>query len=125
MARRKARAVLLQDRPWHSESTRQPTCGHTPLVRGMAQWTADRNDPGYGVMLYLFVRSGEQGMVSILCQAADKWRSLKEESPEKQGYSLKLAMFKQLLISVHERLTETAKNPRPWAGWTTRATGGC
>ncbi|OLP96609.1 hypothetical protein AK812_SmicGene21164 [Symbiodinium microadriaticum] len=23
-------------------------------------------------------RSGEQGMVSILCQAADKWRSLKE-----------------------------------------------
>ena len=50
------------------------------------------------LMLYLFVRSGEQGMIPILCQAAEKWRAIKEETPEKLGYSLKLAMFKQLML---------------------------
>ncbi|CAE7930216.1 unnamed protein product, partial [Symbiodinium sp. KB8] len=62
------------------------------------------------LMLYLFVRSGEQGMIPILCQAAEKWRAIKEETPEKLGYSLKLAMFKQLMITLQERLTETSKS---------------
>ena len=62
------------------------------------------------LMLYLFVRNGEQGMIPVLCQAADKWRSLKEETPEKLEYSLKLAMFKQLMITLQERLTETSKS---------------
>ncbi|CAE7669588.1 unnamed protein product, partial [Symbiodinium necroappetens] len=52
------------------------------------------------LMLYLF---GEQGMIPILCQ---------EEAPEKLGYSLKLAMFKQLMITLQERLTETSKSPQ-------------
>ncbi|CAE7761557.1 unnamed protein product [Symbiodinium sp. KB8] len=62
------------------------------------------------LMLYLFVRNGEQGMIPVLCQAAEKWRNLKEEAPEKLGYSLKLAMFKQLMITLQERLTETSKS---------------
>ncbi|CAE6947708.1 unnamed protein product [Symbiodinium sp. CCMP2592] len=62
------------------------------------------NSPGYGA-LPLFVRSGADGMVPVLCDAAEKWRKMKEEEPEKISFSLKLAMFKQLLISLHQRLT--------------------
>ena len=35
---------------------------------------------------------------------------MKNETLEKLTYSLKLMMFKQLLISLHQRLTETAKD---------------
>ena len=84
-------------------------CRQTEMVLRQEQTlSALRQD----LMLYLFVRSGEQGMIPILCQAADKWRQLKEETPEKLGYSLKLAMFKQLMITLQERLTETSKNPQ-------------
>ncbi|CAE7591001.1 unnamed protein product [Symbiodinium sp. CCMP2592] len=62
------------------------------------------------MVLYLFVRSGTEGMVPVLCEAAEKWRRMKEEEPEKISFSLKLAMFKQLLISLHQRLTNTALN---------------
>eukprot|EP00439_Symbiodinium_sp_Y106_P010489 s6324_g1.t1 len=61
-------------------------------------------------VVYLFVRSGPDGMVPVMCEAADKWRTMKTETPEKLTYSLKLTMFKQLLISLHQRLTETAKD---------------
>ncbi|CAE7308635.1 unnamed protein product, partial [Symbiodinium microadriaticum] len=74
------------------------------------------------MMLYLFVRSGDKGMIPVMCQAADKWRQLKEESPEKLQMSLKLAMFKQLLISLYERLTTTQQDAQAMAhakslGW--------
>ena len=62
------------------------------------------------LVIYLFVRSGREGMVPVLCEAADKWRTLKETEPDKLTYSLKLAMFKQLLISLHQRLSETIKD---------------
>ncbi|CAE6971438.1 unnamed protein product [Symbiodinium sp. CCMP2592] len=57
------------------------------------------------LVLYLFVRSGPEGMVPVLCDAAEKWRKMKEEEPEKITYSLKLMLFKQLLITLHQRLT--------------------
>ncbi|CAE7475477.1 Pol [Symbiodinium sp. CCMP2592] len=57
------------------------------------------------LVLYLFVRSGPEGMVPVLCEAAEKWRKMKEEEPEKITYSLKLMLFKQLLITLHQRLT--------------------
>ena len=64
------------------------------------------------MMLYLFVRSGDTGLIPVLCQSADRWRQLKEESPGQISMFLKLAMFKQLLISLQERLTETAKDAK-------------
>ena len=64
------------------------------------------------MMMYLFVRSGDTGMIPVLCQSADRWRQLKEDTPEKLSMSLKLAMFKQLLISLQERLTATAKDAK-------------
>ena len=64
------------------------------------------------MMLYLFVRSGDTGLIPVLCQSADRWRQLQEESPGQISMSLKLAMFKQLLISLQERLTETAKDAK-------------
>ncbi|CAE7839819.1 unnamed protein product [Symbiodinium sp. CCMP2592] len=57
------------------------------------------------LVLYLFVRSGPEGMVPVLCDAAEKWRKMKEEEPEKITYSLKLMLFKQLLITLHQTLT--------------------
>ncbi|CAE7203240.1 unnamed protein product [Symbiodinium sp. CCMP2592] len=57
------------------------------------------------LVLYLCVRSGPEGMVPVLCEAAEKWRKMKEEEPEKITYSLKLMLFKQLLITLHQRLT--------------------
>ena len=104
---------LAQSTPWTTDSQ-----GHqdwmeermdrlTQMVLRQEQTlSALRQD----LMLYLFVRSGEQGMIPILCQAAEKWRAIKEETPEKLGYSLKLAMFKQLMITLQERLTETSKS---------------
>ena len=62
------------------------------------------------MMLYLFVRSGDAGLIPVLCQSADRWRQLKEEG--QISMSLKLAMFKRLLISLQERLTETAKDSK-------------
>ncbi|CAE7412177.1 unnamed protein product [Symbiodinium sp. CCMP2592] len=62
------------------------------------------------MVLHLFIRSGSDGMIPALCDSATKWRTMKEESPEKITFSLKLAMFKQLLISLHPRLTETGKD---------------
>ncbi|CAE7020812.1 Pol [Symbiodinium sp. CCMP2456] len=56
------------------------------------------------------IATGNDGMIPVLCQAADKWRTIREETPDKLNYSLKLTMFKQLLISLQERLTETAKS---------------
>eukprot|EP00439_Symbiodinium_sp_Y106_P010232 s10771_g1.t1 len=61
-------------------------------------------------VVYLFIRSGQEGMIPVLCEAADKWRKLKEEKPDQLTYSLKIAMFKQLLISLHQRLSETYKD---------------
>ena len=61
-------------------------------------------------VVYLFIRSGQEGMIPVLCEAADKWRKMKEEKPDQLTYSLKIAMFKQLLISLHQRLSETYKN---------------
>ena len=97
------------DRQGHQEWLEERMDRLTQMVLRQEQTlSALRQD----LMLYLFVRSGEQGMIPILCQAADKWRQLKEETPEKLGYSLKLAMFKQLMITLQERLTETSKNPQ-------------
>ena len=62
------------------------------------------------MVVYLFVRSGPEGMIPVFCEAADKWRTMKEETPDKLTYSLKLTMFKQLLTSLHQRLTETYKD---------------
>ena len=59
------------------------------------------------MVMHLFMKSGEKGMVPVLCDTAAKWRATKEAEPDKLSYSLKLALFKQLLISMHERLTET------------------
>ena len=61
-------------------------------------------------VVYLFIRSGQEGMIPVLCEAADKWRKMKEEKPDQLTYSLKIAMFKQLLISLHQRLSETYKD---------------
>ena len=61
-------------------------------------------------VVYLFIRSGQEGMIPVLCAAADKWRKMKEEKPDQLTYSLKIAMFKQLLISLHQRLSETYKD---------------
>ncbi|CAE7252111.1 unnamed protein product [Symbiodinium sp. CCMP2592] len=74
------------------------------------------------MVLHLFIRSGPEGMIPVLCDTADKWRTMKEESPEKITYSLKLVMLKQLLITFHQRLTETAKDAEAMAraqklGW--------
>eukprot|EP00439_Symbiodinium_sp_Y106_P079800 s745_g18.t1 len=60
--------------------------------------------------MYLFVRIGPNGLIPILCQTAEKWRLLRETEPTKLTYSLKMALFKQLLISLHEGLTTTAKD---------------
>ena len=46
----------------------------------------------------------------VMCEAADKWRKMKEETLEQFTFSLKLAVFKQLLMSLHQRLTETTKD---------------
>ena len=79
------------------------------------------------MMLYLFVRSGDAGLIPVLCQSADRWRQLKEEG--KINMSLKLAMFKQLLVSLQERLAETAKDSKAMdhaqsLGWLDKAMEG-
>ena len=69
-------------------------------------------------------------MIPVMCQAADKWQQLKKETPEKLQMFLKLAIIKQLLISLYKRLTATSRMPRPWltprvlAGWTRTRAGG-
>ena len=77
-----------------------------PVLRQEQTLASLRQD----LVIYLFVRSGRERMVPVLCEAADKWRTLKETEPDKLTYSLKLAMFKQLLISLHQRLSETIKD---------------
>ena len=61
------------------------------------------------MVMHLFMKNGESGMIPVLCDAATKWRTTKEEEPTKLSYSLKLALFKQLLITLHERLGETSQ----------------
>ena len=105
--------------PWHSTQT-----GHLGM-EGDQEWMTHRMNTlaqlvlrqeqtlaslRQDLVIYLFVRSGREGMVPVLCEAADKWRTLKETEPDKLTYSLKLAMFKQLLISLHQRLSETIKD---------------
>ncbi|CAE7940093.1 unnamed protein product [Symbiodinium necroappetens] len=48
------------------------------------------------MVMHLFMKNGESGMIPILCET--------EEAPSKLSYSLKIALFKQLLITMHERL---------------------
>ena len=61
------------------------------------------------MVMHLFMKNGKSGMIPVLCDAANKWRATKEEEPTKLSYSLKLALFKQLLIMLHERLGETSQ----------------
>ncbi|CAE7215822.1 Pol, partial [Symbiodinium sp. CCMP2456] len=61
------------------------------------------------VVLYLFVKTGQGSIVPLLHQTAEQWRHMKESSPETLTYSLKLAMFKKLLIELHGRLATVAK----------------
>ena len=63
------------------------------------------------VTLYLFVKTGQGSIVTLLHQTAEKWRREKEDSPHTLTYSLKIAMFKQLMIELHGRLTAVAKAP--------------
>ncbi|CAE7346692.1 pol, partial [Symbiodinium sp. CCMP2592] len=62
------------------------------------------------ITLYLFVKTGQGSIVSLLHQTAEKWRQAKEISPQTLTYSLKIAMFKQLMIELHGRLTAVAKD---------------
>ncbi|CAE6958469.1 unnamed protein product [Symbiodinium sp. CCMP2592] len=100
--------------PWTQTQDLQPLGGQDPdwmeyrmnrlsqlVLRQEQIISAIRQD----LVLYLFVRSGPEGMVPVLCDAAEKWRKMKEEEPEKITYSLKLMLFKQLLITLHQRLT--------------------
>ncbi|CAE7688693.1 unnamed protein product [Symbiodinium sp. CCMP2592] len=100
--------------PWTQTQDLQPLGNHDPdwmeyrmnrlsqlVLRQEQIISAIRQD----LVLYLFVRSGPEGMVPVLCEAAEKWRKMKEEEPEKITYSLKLMLFKQLLITLHQRLT--------------------
>ena len=61
------------------------------------------------MVMHLFMKNGESGMIPVLCDAATKWRTTKAEEPTRLSYSLKLALFKQLLITLHERLGETSQ----------------
>ncbi|CAE7211158.1 unnamed protein product, partial [Symbiodinium sp. CCMP2456] len=101
------------DQPWMSDRTSRSTWLEgrveklTQLALRQEQVIASlRQD----MTMYLFMKTGDDGMIPVLCQAADKWRTIREETPDKLNYSLKLTMFKQLLISLQERLTETAKS---------------
>ncbi|CAE7242509.1 Pol, partial [Symbiodinium sp. CCMP2456] len=101
------------DQPWMSNRTSRSTWLEarveklTQLALRQEQVIASlRQD----MTMYLFMKTGDDGMIPVLCQAADKWRTIREETPDKLNYSLKLTMFKQLLISLQERLTETAKS---------------
>ena len=74
------------------------------------------------MVMHLFMKNGESGMVPVLCETATKWRTTKEEAPSKLSYSLKIALFKQLLITLHERLEaasqkEEALNHAKSLGW--------
>jgi len=106
------------DSPWpqargatqhHPEAT--DYCYHhmqnlTKLVLQQEQMIASlRQD----VVLYLFVKTGQGSIVPLLHQTAEQWRHMKESSPETLTYSLKIAMFKKLLIELHGRLATVAK----------------
>ena len=110
------------DHPWPTQAASQPHRYHigetgyyhqhmqnlTRLVLQQEQTIASlRQD----VTLYLFVKTGQGSIVSLLHQTAEKWRMEKENSPSTLTYSLKIAMFKQLMIELHGRLTTVAKTP--------------
>ncbi|CAE7508658.1 unnamed protein product [Symbiodinium necroappetens] len=86
-----------------NEGSAMPTPWTTDR-RGHQEWLEERVDRLTQMVLH------QEQTLSALRQAAEKWRAIKEETPEKLGYSLKLAMFKQLMITLQERITETAKN---------------
>ena len=110
------------EHPWPSH-TRSPQSHHyigeeeyyqqnlrnlTRLVLQQEQTIASlRQD----VTLYLFVKTGQGSIVTLLHQTAEKWRREKEDSLQTLTYSLKIAMFKQLMIELHGRLTAVAKAP--------------
>ena len=110
------------EHPWPSH-TRSPQSHHyigeeeyyqqnlrnlTRLVLQQEQTIASlRQD----VTLYLFVKTGQGSIVTLLHQTAEKWRREKEDSPQTLTYSLKIATFKQLMIELHGRLTAVAKSP--------------
>ena len=105
--------------PWHPTPASHPATEYdsewmTHRVNTLAQLVLRQEQTlaslRQDLVIYLFVRSGKEGMVPVLCEAADKWRAMKEAEPDKLTYSLKLAMFKQLLISLHQRLSETIKD---------------
>ncbi|CAE7396999.1 unnamed protein product, partial [Symbiodinium sp. CCMP2456] len=64
------------------------------------------------LVMHLFVKTGEDSgnIIPTLFRAAEVWREMKEQEPTKIQYSLKIMLFKQLLMSLHERLQETAAN---------------
>ncbi|CAE7343003.1 unnamed protein product, partial [Symbiodinium sp. CCMP2456] len=64
------------------------------------------------LVMHLFVKTGEDSgnIIPTLFRAAEVWREMKEQEPAKIQYSLKIMLFKQLLMSLHERLQETAAN---------------
>ena len=72
--------------------------------------------------LYLFVKTGQGSIVSLLHQTAEKWRTERENSPSTLTHSLKIAMFKQLMIELHGRLP-LLRRPRPSWGRPSNSTG--
>ncbi|CAE7307189.1 unnamed protein product [Symbiodinium sp. CCMP2592] len=91
------------DNPWPTQAT--PTANHHYI--GEQTIASLRQD----ITLYLFVKTGQGSIVSLLHQTAEKWRAEKEKTPCTLTYSLKIAMFKQLMIELHGRLAAVAKNP--------------
>eukprot|EP00439_Symbiodinium_sp_Y106_P007872 s6542_g1.t1 len=95
------------EHPWPSH-TRSPQSHHYTgeeeyyqqhlrnLTRLVLQQEQTIASPRQDVTLYLFVKTG-QGSI--------------EDSPHTLTYSLKIAMFKQLMIELHGRLTAVAKAP--------------
>ena len=92
------------DHPWPTQAASQPHRYHigetgyyhqhmqnlTRLVLQQEQTIASlRQD----VTLYLFVKTGQGSIVSLLHQTAEKWRMEKENSPSTLTYSLKIATF--------------------------------
>ena len=62
----------------------------TQLVLRQEQTLASRRQD---MVMHLFMKNGESGMIPILCETATKWRTTKEEAPSKLSYSLKIALF--------------------------------
>ena len=61
------------------------------------------------MVVYLFVRSGPEGKIPVFCEAADKWRTMKEDTG--QAHLFVEAHHVQAVANfIAQRLTETYKD---------------